>query len=237
VGSQEANFRIHIHFVEQKDQPGDPREEFCALLRRHAIISDPDLLTTSEFETRLEREFGDRLHDSLVEHFHVAWQAPLVRKYFHPDRAIYVPPPPFPNASLLPLVFFEARVLAYHSLELGVAVAGARNLAKLFDDNYELVMMFLRTYVPVAFAQTLYEWRTTDLRFDVVPEPGFRESLVSSAQGDNGSSTARDQPPAMSDRARNVWLIENFLLLSSLARSRSAIRDAPLYERPADRIN
>lgn len=212
---QNENFRVLIRPLTGDSQPGDPRERFWQQVREHPLASNSPSRTNEQFEAELEQRFGDQLHRLLVEYFHDAWQGPgRGRGRNDPDRPILAPRVPS-DASLLPLVNFKASVLGYHSLELGVAVAGAENLAKLFDDNYDLLAIFLGAYVPQAFEQTLswYDTSTSHFRFDVSLEPEFVEDPVHRAQRDDGSPKAMSQSLPLSDRAHRVWMIANFSLV------------------------
>ena len=213
-GDKELHLRIRVSVPGQPENvKADRRESFWSRVReRPHIQSSYEPSSTSEIEAALLREFGRHLHDFLVKHFHSAWQGPDARGMSSLDQFQATYPVPA-AAALLPLVFFEARVLGYSSLSLGVEIAGVKQLAELFDGNYDTFMMFLRQYVPLAFSYAAQPFSTGDLCFEIAVGPGLREEFVRDVRSHSGNAVSRGSAMEMPAKAYSFWLIANASLV------------------------
>ena len=213
MGNEDTAFNIRIRLPDESVAASDDqRRAFWDWIREEGSSHYNEMSSVS-FEAELRRSFGRKLHHFLVEHFHEGWLGSM--EGTRVERSVTVSAPE--EAKLLPLVFFEVRKLTYGSLELGIEVTGAKHLAKLFDNNFDIFAAFLHTYVPAAFKTSIggqsphisaYEAIVNELRFDVLAGPGLHHSFTESPTAPLGNSSH-----LAPTKAHAVWLIANASLV------------------------
>lgn len=114
------------------------------------------------------------------------------------------------------------------SLELGLIIEPIDKLGKLFDNNFEYFEAFLKSYIPIAFIDSLNPqfrpeyigWNdVVDLmEIDINPTNDFRTNF----QKNNFAQTSVKESKSITNKANWLWIISNTslvvpVLLASLA--------------------
>ena len=86
-------------------------------------------------ENRLVNNFGSKLRDELIKH---------VAEQGDPSKL-----------TVARTVLFKAEGIHYSSLDLGLYIGAVEKLGQIFDSNFDLFLMFLDIYAPIAFASAL----------------------------------------------------------------------------------
>jgi hypothetical protein len=105
------------------------------------------------------------------------------------------------------------------SLELGLIFEPVENLAKIFENNFDYFETFLRSYIPIAFYNSLrpqYQadsigWRDTvdQLEFEIAPTNEFRNHF----QSKNKSQNQPGRNNSITTKANWLWVISNTSLV------------------------
>lgn len=208
-----ARMRVRVtHPGYRGGERHDARDAFWYPLIREIepIRPDRDIPPVDLIEARLRQNLGRHLHNALIAYFsgadmrrlaeHASVQAAHEER---PARTGLLPQ----HAALLPLVSFQLRQIEYGSLDLALEIAGIQQLAKLFDGNFDVFMMFMEGYLPVAFEETLAPFHidTEFLLFEAVPSQAVFADFASASRP---SVAAR-----MRDKAESMRLLVNGTLV------------------------
>lgn len=173
--------RVRVNARYEQGFREDRKELFWNAVRQSATISVD--ASGNELEARLVRNFGRELKQKLIDYLHESWSGRGHRHDF-PGLSLQAAPAPIADQLLaLSSVFFEARVDRYGSLSFDVEIAGARELASLFNNNIELLMMFMRAYVPGTFENAIrFNMPDEALDFEMTASDQLREAFVAPAK-------------------------------------------------------
>lgn len=219
-----ARVEIKVEHVRPSEGTGTRDAFWSPIIQQSAGVTfgTEDLWPKVEaVEAALKNRLGTALREELREYFA---QSGAFRR--GPEGHFATMPERF--ALLLPLVGFEVRYLNYGSLDLTLEIAGAKNLASLFEGNLDLFLIFLHGYLPAAF-QTATNLDPSGLTFNafpsadlasvfasanapVSPEPAPPMQPAHTPQPASPAPTPSPVPPA-TDRLKSAWLIANYSLV------------------------
>jgi hypothetical protein len=88
-------------------------------------------------------------------------------------------------------IYFKAKNISYGSLQFSVDVAGFEKLIDLFDQNFDLFLMMLSSFVPNAFEEAFREDYTlkNSLSFDISFPNNFEDEFERPQKKQDNSSS------------------------------------------------
>jgi hypothetical protein len=203
--------RVRVTSREEDDFRSQDRKERFWNIYRHAPPNGTVDVSANELEARLLKNFGSQLKQKLVDYFHESWSGRGHRHDF-PGMSLQSAGPAIGNHVVaLGRVLFEARIDRYGSLDFSVEIAGARQLASLFDNDLSLLLMFMRTYVPAAFedATSIHSIPKGAFDFDVSASDELREVFATAPK--KGALRLPD-----ASREMVLWTIANGTLIPAV---------------------
>jgi hypothetical protein len=177
IGKGGGALRVRVTSREEDGFRSQDRKERFWNTYRHAPPNGLVEVSANELESRFLKNFGTQLKQKLVDYFHESWSGRGHRHDF-PGMSLQSAGPAIGNHVVaLGRVFFEARIDRYGSLDFSVEIAGARQLASLFDNDISLLLMFARCYVPAAFddATSIHSVPKDAFDFEVSASDELRE--------------------------------------------------------------
>jgi hypothetical protein len=160
----------------------------------------PPQTDVEAYERRVEASFGRELKQQLRRY---------LTENFATEREV---------TRTLRRVYFRTRIRGYSSLQLAVAVKGMKSLAKAFDDDFDLLKMFLQTYTPIAFSDSV---GVSGMRNEVEAEAQIPKTFQEEFQGEDKTPSKSSRISSgigalvgmSSDRATWLWVISNLSLV------------------------
>ncbi len=113
---------------------------------------------------------------------------------------------------------FGVQNISYSSLQFDLPIEPFNQLTELFDNNFDLLRIFLDQFMPAAFFETFgtYSYDEIPLSTDVHYPQGFREAFAASSVPVPVTPEAPKEKPKLTDRllkAKWTWYLANGSLL------------------------
>jgi hypothetical protein len=191
------------------------REHFWAPVIEHRAYKH-DKASAEVLESRVRRDLPLTLRTRLFEHVQARsrMDAPEDVSRSSADGRL----------DLLAGIFFRLENLSYGSLAFELGVVGIEKLAAFFNGDFEVLEIFLETYIPRDFERSVAlgsDFSTFQFEIDVAPE--VRSAFAAAphwprttGKGDMTRHIPAQSPPSKSDeslRARWLWVISNTSLV------------------------
>lgn len=184
----------------------DLDEFWATLLDARTYKSDNAPETNQQFERSVALGFGREMKQKLADYFWQSWGHDKEHMRFHEQELSPM------RDTLLTGVFFEAKHFGYSSFSFDVEIEGMKKLGELFGANLDLLLMVLRSYVPIAFQNTIGIGIPNHiLEFDICPN-----SVMVNAMKASSNSALKENPSKGSNansNATGIWIVTNFSLV------------------------
>ncbi len=175
-----------------------------------------------ECEARIRRRFGTHLKRHLTNYCRESWGAIQPESSNHSTSGNELER----RAAELACVFFEADIEGYSSLNLGIDIAGAKELAGILGGNFDVFMMFASAYIPRAFADALDDSIPEQaVDFEIKASGATREAFAGVNNATSGQFQQQPTPgPPQGGATKGrvailgkqidfIWAVSNFSLL------------------------
>jgi hypothetical protein len=152
------------------------------------------------FESRLISGFNQRLKSYLVSLTNPSVMNPEAQR----------------KAALAASTVINARIVGYSSLDLGISIEPIGNLVEFFDGNFDYFQIFLSSYIPKSFDESIRGGFWYTAWDSTLAEYNFAISSIPAEISDAFKSKSVNAPTVKlpsADKARWAWVLANTSLV------------------------